>query len=263
MKKGKISIVSGGFDPLHSGHIAYLQEARKFGEKLFVLLNSDEWLIKKKGKYFLPFHERKTILENLEIVDQVFGFEDDSLGSCIHGLNSLKKKYPNHKIVFCNGGDRTKGNIPEMEVEDVTFEFEIGGSNKMNSSSEILKSWNYEKEERIWGEFYNLFFDKRLKVKELIVHPKKGMSFQKHQYRNEIWFISEGSCIVNFSKTTESKKKEFKLSQEDVFFVKKNEWHQIVNPYDEICKIIEIQYGEKVEETDIERLYYFDENTSF
>ena len=85
------------------------------------------------------------------------------------------------------------------------------------------------------------------------------MSFQKHQFRNEIWFISEGSCIVNFSKTTEKKKKEFKLSTEDVFFVKKNEWHQIINPYDQICKIIEIQYGEMVEESDIERLYYFDE----
>ena len=262
MKKGKISVVSGGFDPLHSGHISYLQQAKKFGDKLIVLLNSDEWLVKKKGKYFLPFHERKIILENLSTVDLVYSFEDDSLGSCIQGLNLVKKKHPNHEVIFCNGGDRTKGNIPEMEVEDITFKFEIGGSNKLNSSSEILKNWNYEKEERIWGEFYNLFFDKQLKVKELIIYPKKGMSFQKHQYRNEIWFVSEGSCIVNFSKTTELEKEEFKLSKEDVFYVKKNEWHQIVNPYNELCKIIEIQYGEKVEETDIERLYYFEENKS-
>ena len=259
MKKRKIAVVSWGFDPLHSGHIAYLDEASKFGELLVVLLNSDQWLINKKGKYFLPFNERKIVLENLKLVDEVYSFKDDDIGSCIHGLNDIKKKYPKDDIIFCNGGDRTQSNIPEMRVKDIVFEFEIGGSNKLNSSSEILKNWNYEKEKRIWGEFYNLFEEKYLKVKELIVFPNQGMSFQRHFHRNEVWFVSEGSCKVNYSKSSEEEKKEIILTKFDTFLVKKNEWHQIINPHQTECKIIEIQYGDKVDESDIERLYYFNE----
>ena len=255
----KISVVSGGFDPIHSGHIFYLKEAKSFGDKLIVALNSDEWLKNKKGKNFLPFEERKLILESLKYVDEVIDFKDDNLGSCINALIEIKKRFPKDTIIFCNGGDRTKKNIPEMSVKNISFKFEIGGEDKKNSSSSILKDWNYYKEKRVWGDFYNLFSEKNLKVKELIINPKKGMSFQKHKYRSEIWFVSEGACIVNHSKTDESEKKEYELNREDIFFVKKNEWHQLVNPYDEICKIIEIQYGEKVIEEDIERLFYFEE----
>ena len=72
-----IIIVSGGFDPIHSGHIAYLKPAKEEGDRLIVALNSDEWLIKKKSKFFMPFAERKTILENITFVDEVIDFEDD------------------------------------------------------------------------------------------------------------------------------------------------------------------------------------------
>ena len=82
----KIIVVSGGFDPIHSGHISYLSEARKKGDKLIVALNSDEWLIKKKGKEFMSFEERKIILENIKSVNQVISFKDDHLGSCINCL---------------------------------------------------------------------------------------------------------------------------------------------------------------------------------
>ena len=64
----KIAVVSGGFDPIHSGHIAYLKAAKQLGDILIVALNSDEWLIKKKGKYFMPFLERKIIIENFSMV---------------------------------------------------------------------------------------------------------------------------------------------------------------------------------------------------
>ena len=66
----KIIVVSGGFDPIHSGHIAIFKEARELGDKLVVALNSDEWLINKKGKFFMPFNERQIIISNLEIVDK-------------------------------------------------------------------------------------------------------------------------------------------------------------------------------------------------
>ncbi len=258
----KISVVSGGFDPLHSGHISYLEHAKREGEILIVALNSDEWLIKKKGKYFLPFSERKIILESLMQVDEVINFDDDKEGSCINALVKIKERFPKDKIIFCNGGDRNSANIPEMSVEGIEFKFGVGGNSKINSSSAILKDWAFLKEERRWGDFHELYRDKNLKLKELSVLPNQGMSFQRHFHRNEFWFISSGSCLVRHSKTSESEKKEFTLNKEDIFHVKKEEWHQIINPNDKICKIIEIQYGDLVEEKDIERLYYFEEENS-
>ena len=75
--KIKIVVVSGGFDPIHSGHIEYFKSAKNLGNYLTVALNSDEWLNKKKGKFFMPFRDRDTIIQNLEMVDEVISFEDD------------------------------------------------------------------------------------------------------------------------------------------------------------------------------------------
>ena len=254
----KIVVVSGGFDPIHSGHIAYFEEAKKLGDKLIVALNSDDWLIKKKGKFFMPFNEREIILKNLKPVDDVISFEDDELGSCKDALNKTKLKYPDEEILFCNGGDRNKENIPEMEVSDVTFHFEVGGEDKKNSSSWILKNFEHSSENRVWGKFYNLFVDENLKLKELIVDPKKGMSFQRHFHRNEIWFVSKGKCLINFSKVDAENFQSIELNKEQVFHVEKEAWHQITNPFDEPCHIIEIQYGEKTDEDDIERIRFYD-----
>jgi len=249
----KIVIVSGGFDPIHSGHISYLKEAKSYGDRLIVALNSDAWLKKKKGKSFMPFLERKEVIENIKFVDQVVDFEDDDFGSAINAIEKIKLEYPNEKILFANGGDRDKSNIPEMSVNGVDFIFEIGGKNKKNSSSWILKNWQYFMEERVWGKFYNLFEDDGVKVKELIVEPKSGMSFQRHYKRNEIWLISRGSCVVNYSDERIEKKKSITLKKFDQYNVLSNEWHQITNPFNEACHIIEIQFGEIVDEDDIER----------
>lgn len=257
----KIVVVSGGFDPIHSGHISYFKSAKGLGEKLIVALNSDAWLIKKKEKFFMPFEERKIIIENLSMVDEVIDFDDDEFGSASQALVKIKGFYPNDEIIFCNGGDRTKDNIPEMQIKDVLFEFGVGGEDKKNSSSWILKDYQYDKEERVWGEFYNLFSNDFLKLKELIIKPKQGMSFQKHFLRNEIWFVSKGQCSVNFSKDDPNNFEEISLHTEETFHVQKEAWHQIFNPFDEPCHIIEIQYGEETNEDDIERLrYYKDED---
>ena len=253
----KIIVVSGGFDPIHSGHIAYLKSAREFGDKLIVAVNSDEWLEKKKGKAFMPLEERFEIIKNINCVDEVITFEDDSLGSAINALNKVKDLYPGDKIYFANGGDRDKTNIPEMTVDGVDFLFSVGGDDKKNSSSWILKNWQYYKESRIWGEFYNLFEDKGVKVKELIVNPGKGMSFQRHFKRHEIWLVSKGSCVINYSKTNPDNRQNITLKKFDQFNVPVEQWHQITNPFNEPCHIIEIQYGNAVIEDDIERIEFY------
>ena len=253
----KIIIVSGGFDPIHSGHIAYFKSARSLGDKLVVALNSDQWLINKKGKFFMPFNERKAIIENFADVDKVVSFEDDDLGSATNALIKVKEMFPEDDIAFANGGDRNKGNIPEMSVEGVEFIFSVGGDDKKNSSSWILKKWQYYHEDRIWGSFYNLFEGEGVKVKELIVDPGKGMSFQKHFKRHEIWLVSQGSCVVNYSKDSPENREHVTLNKFDKYIVPLGEWHQITNPFEETCRIIEIQYGEEVVEDDIERIDYY------
>ena len=253
----KIIIVSGGFDPIHSGHIAYFKSAKSLGDKLVVALNSDQWLINKKGKFFMPFNERKAIIENFADVDKVISFEDDDLGSATNALIKVKEMFPEDDIAFANGGDRNKGNIPEMSVEGIEFIFSVGGDDKKNSSSWILKKWQYYHEDRIWGSFYNLFEGEGVKVKELIVDPGKGMSFQKHFKRHEIWLVSQGSCVVNYSKDSPENRENVTLNKFDKYIVPLGEWHQITNPFNETCRIIEIQYGEEVVEDDIERIDYY------
>ena len=255
----KISVVSGGFDPIHSGHISYIKSAKKYGEYLIVALNSDEWLRKKKEKEFMPFSERKSILESIKYVDEVIEFEDDDMGSCINALEKIKNTYSEDIITFCNGGDRCKDNIPEMSVEGIFFQFGVGGDDKLNSSSWILKNWQGESEERVWGKFFNLFEDEQVKVKELIIDSKKGMSLQKHFKRNEIWLVSSGQCIVNYSESSPTTTKEIHLKKHDSLTINIGDWHQITNPFNETCKIIEIQYGEQTVEDDIERFKLYDE----
>ncbi|MDB9974077.1 adenylyltransferase/cytidyltransferase family protein [Gammaproteobacteria bacterium] len=250
----KIVVVSGGFDPIHSGHIAYFKSAKSHGNKLIVALNSDAWLEKKKGKFFMPFDERKAIVESIKFVDQVIGFKDDTKGSCINALEEIKKLHPNEDIYFANGGDRDKKNIPEMSVLGINFIFGVGGNDKKNSSSWILNKWQYYFEERHWGSFFNLFETNNVKVKELVVEPGKSMSFQRHFKRNEIWLVSEGSCVVSY-KTNEisQEKQQVKLNKFDHYIVPIKHWHQISNPFNVKTHIIEIQYGEECLESDIER----------
>ena len=251
----KVIVVSGGFDPIHSGHIDYLKSAKECGNKLIVALNSDEWLEKKKGKFFMPFTERYAVLSSIKYVDEVIGFDDDLMGSCINALKSIKEQYPDDDIFFANGGDRNKENIPEMTVEGINFLFSVGGDKKKNSSSWISIKWQYYYEERQWGSFFNLFQTQNIKVKELIVKPGKSMSFQRHLKRNEIWLISKGSCQVNSASTNSSNKiKKILLNKHDHLIIPLGSWHQITNPYKKPVHIIEIQYGDECVEEDIERL---------
>ena len=138
-----IVLVSGGFDPIHSGHIKLIREASQYG-KVIVLLNSDKWLQNKKGKEFLPFYEREIIMKELKNVVDVLGF-DDSDKTCIDGLRIARKKYIKENIMFANGGDRNDKTTPESvfcEENNIKLLWGVGGNDKSNSSSWILKKWN-------------------------------------------------------------------------------------------------------------------------
>tara|TARA_B100001769_G_C21802813_1_gene437048 strand:+ start:223 stop:669 length:447 start_codon:yes stop_codon:yes gene_type:complete len=141
-KMVNIILVSGGFDPIHSGHIKLINEANKYGD-VVVLLNSDEWLKNKKGKAFLPMSERKIIMQNIKGVIDVIEF-DDSDQTCIDGIKIAKSRFKNNLIKFANGGDRNNDTTPEKEFcenNNIETLFGIGGTNKSNSSSWILSKW--------------------------------------------------------------------------------------------------------------------------
>ena len=136
----KVSLVTGGFDPIHSGHISYFSRAKDFSDFLVVGLNTEEWLTKKKGQYFQSWKERAEIISHLTMVDAVITVPDDDEGSACGAIAKCLEIADT--VIFCNGGDRGKSNTPETDKygEDprVQFEFGIGGDDKMNSSSWIL-----------------------------------------------------------------------------------------------------------------------------
>jgi len=254
----KIAVASGGFDPIHSGHILYLEESASHGDELWVCLNSDEWLKEKKGKAFMPFEERKTILQALACVNKVLAFDDQD-GSCKEGLLKIREMNPSSKIIFCNGGDRTANNIPEKDIDKVELIFGVGGVDKKNSSSKILEAWSSNMMQRAWGNYSILYSNSNVKVKELYVEPKNGMSFQRHFDRQEIWLVHSGACKVYLQRNTQNIVELKILKKGDILILNLKDWHQITNPFEEVCKLIEVQFGSRVVEEDIERRFYYPE----
>ena len=137
-----VVLVTGGFDPLHSGHLAYLKAARKLGDKLIVGVNSDSWLEQKKGKNFLSLSERFEIVSALRYVDNCILFNDDD-GTAIEAIRNVIMLFPFNRIIFANG---KQGNVPEeapglFDGREIIFQYGVGGADKKNSSSWILQRW--------------------------------------------------------------------------------------------------------------------------
>ena len=143
-KVNNVAIVSGGFDPIHVGHIRMFQEAARLGT-LIVGLNSDEWLKRKKGYVFMPWEERAEIIRALRCVNEVRPF-DDSSDTCIDLLAKALRDFPQsgwEDIIFCNGGDRKLGTTPEVEFceeQGITLAWGIGGESKVQSSSHLVRN---------------------------------------------------------------------------------------------------------------------------
>jgi D-beta-D-heptose 7-phosphate kinase/D-beta-D-heptose 1-phosphate adenosyltransferase len=245
----RIVLITGGFDPLHSGHIAYFKAAKKLGDLLIVGVNSNAWLTRKKSAPFMPYSERAEIVRNIIGVDFVIDFNDDD-NSAKHAIEMVRQSYPQDRIIFCNGGDRTKENIPEMTTNDtnIEFVFGVGGEDKKNSSSWILQEWKAPKTIRPWGYYRVLHtIGNNVKVKELTVDPGKSLSMQRHQGRSELWFVAEGEAGLNWEYGGEK----IKVYKQET--INPTEWHQLYNPTSLPLRVIEIQYGRECVEEDIER----------
>lgn len=249
----KVVLVTGGFDPLHSGHIAYFKAAKQLGDILVVGINTDTWLKRKKGRAFMPSSERVSIVQNLKMVDHCVLFDDND-DTAIEAIRNVKYMYPDAHVIFANGGDRTKDNIPEMIFDDVEFAFGVGGENKANSSSWILDEWKTQKTERDWGYWRVLDHkpEKGYKVKELVIYPGKSLSDQRHFKRSEDWTILEG--VVDMQTEWKSNKHSVKLTPESVTYrIGTEVWHKPSNPGTENAHILEVQWGSECIEEDIER----------
>jgi len=146
MENKIISIVSGGFDPIHPGHIMMMKDCLKFSNYLIVGVNSNKWLINKKGNYFMDIQHRMYVVSSLNVVNETMEFEDDDEGSANNLLIKIRNKYSNDKIIFANGGDRSDSSkILEFETAkqyNIDLKFGIGGSHKESSSSDLLKRWS-------------------------------------------------------------------------------------------------------------------------
>jgi cytidyltransferase-like protein len=252
-----VVLVTGGFDPLHSGHLAYFKAAKELGDKLVVGINSDEWLTRKKGRSFMPFEERAEIIKGLSIVDQIISFDDSDDTAC-GAIYKTLATHGNIKLIFANGGDRTDSNIPEMatygDMHYCNFVFGVGGEDKKNSSSWILEEYKSPKTERTWG-YYRVIheYDNHTKVKELTVPPGKKLSMQKHKERSEHWFVAEGTATVYTLDSSTDIDTLGVYTQHKSLHIPVGTWHQLANEHDTDLKLVEIQYGKNCVEEDIER----------
>lgn len=137
----KIVIVSGYFNPVHRGHIEYLQKARELGDKLYVIVNNDIQRSLKGSKQFMNQEERWIIMQNLKMVDEVFLSIDKDSTVCrtLEYIHSQSSQFDT--LVFANGGDQSNKNIPEKEVcARLGIELVDGLGDKVQSSSWLLKN---------------------------------------------------------------------------------------------------------------------------
>ena len=142
MKQNNLIILSGGFDPVHKGHIRMFKAASELG-KVIVGVNSDKWLVRKKNNFFMPYEERKEILESIKYIDNVYQFNDNDETACDLIKNIYDKFKNDYNIFFGNGGDRTNETTPEVTFcldNNIEMVWGLGGG-KIQSSSILLKNW--------------------------------------------------------------------------------------------------------------------------
>jgi len=257
MKKSKKSekwvAVSGGFDPLHIGHVRMFKAARKLGDKLAVIMNNDNWLQTKKGFVFMPQKERAEIIRHLPFVDKVILTDHKIKDPDKSIARSLKKLKP---AIFANGGDRKNmKDIPEAAVckeLGIRMVFNVGKGGKVQSSSWMIGAARRPASQTIrpWGRFFGWDNGKKWYLKTVYIAAKKRLSLQYHHHRSEHWMLVEGDASATIQKPGQ-KPKRMKLVRGEVVYVDTKVVHRLESKRGGI--VVEVAIGD-FDENDIVRL---------
>lgn len=252
MKKRKLVAVSGGFDPLHIGHVRLLKAARMLGDSLVVIINNDNWLRAKKGFVFMPERERAELIRAFPFVDKVVltdHTKDDPDRSVAPALKKLRP------AIFANGGDRFARNTPEAAVcrsLGIKAVFNIGKGGKVQSSSWMINAARKpaSRTARPWGVFYNWDSGKHWNLKTVYIHPGKRLSLQYHHGRSEHWMLVEGDATATIQSPSGLEER-YPLRLGESFRVGKGAVHRLESKRGGV--IVEVGLG-KFDEDDIVRL---------
>ncbi len=245
--------VSGGFDPMHIGHVRMFRAAKKFGDKLVVIVNNDNWLRLKKGFVFMPEQERKELIEAFDFVDKVVLTDHTKKDTDMSVSRMLRKLKP---AVFANGGDRTLTTTPEdaLCIElGIERKYGVGKGGKVQSSSWMVKDAikGALRSVRPWGEFTALDEGTSWYLKTIRILPGKRLSLQYHHHRSEFWMLVEGDATATL-RDESGKDRTFKLKQFSVMEIPKRATHRLQSVKG--CVIVEIAKG-NFDENDIVRLH--------
>lgn len=238
---GKTIAVSGGFDPLNAAHLNLFENAARRGE-LIVILNSDDWLLRKKGYWHMPWRQRAYLIGHLRMVARVEPVADAD-GTVCEALTRLRPTY------FANGGDRGAANIPSAELaacaeHGIAPLFNMTDAEFVNEHSSTIIA-------RGWGHYAVLDSRADYKVKRLELLPGCSTSRQRHRHRDERFFVVSGTGHLIVGNQTRALVGRGTAID---YTVSRETWHQIVNTGHRPLVLIEIQTGTSFEETDIERM---------